>query len=74
VSKRVLTASGDGTIRVRDISVDPGIPLEEQILEFGVRSATRLGDDGSVQVLSEGEWAEKRRLWEDIVKKRNGKP
>ena len=60
--QRVLTISGD-TIRIWDISLDRGIPLEEHILELGVRSATKTklgdhGDDGGVRILSEGEWAE----------------
>ena len=54
--QRVLTISGD-TIRIWDISLDQGIPLEEHILEFGVRSATKtkLGDDGGMRILFEGE-------------------
>ena len=72
--RRVLTASGDGTVKLWDISLDPGIPVKEHTLEFEVRSATTLAGDGSVRILSETEWSEKLRLWQDTLKKRNAKP
>jgi WD40 repeat protein len=57
---RVLTASNDGTAQLWDISLDDRISLDERILEFEVRSATTLGDDGQVRVLTTREWHDRR--------------
>ena len=57
----VLTASDGGMIRLWDITVDDRTPIDEQILEFEVRSATTLGSDGGVQVLSVRDWEDKRQ-------------
>jgi WD40 repeat protein len=68
---RVLTASADGTTRLWDISADDRISLRDRLLEFEVRSATTLGQDGQVRVLSTPEWDERRqKLLEVEIKSR----
>jgi WD40 repeat protein len=57
---RILSTSEDGTARLWDISLDDGLPIKDRILEFEVRSATALGPDGQVRVLSVAEWEHKR--------------
>jgi WD40 repeat protein len=57
---RVVTATEDGTARLWDISPDDRIPPDEHILEFEVRSAATLGNDGEVRVLTSREWQDHR--------------
>ncbi len=56
----VLTASEDGTAQLWGISLDDRVPLEERILEFEVRSATTVGTDGQVHVLTTQNWDDRR--------------
>jgi hypothetical protein len=66
---RILTWSEDGTARLWDISLG-GMPSDERILDFQVRSAT--GFKGSVEpkVLTFDEWMAKKRELETMRAKR----
>jgi WD40 repeat protein len=72
--QRVLTSGKDGVLRLWDISFHPEIPLEERILEFEVRSATTLANNGTVRVLSGAELAAKRQKLADLRSKQKSKP
>ncbi len=56
---RVLTTSMDGTARLWNVAFDETLTPGERILEFEVRSATRL--DGQVKVLSVQEWEQRKQ-------------
>jgi WD40 repeat protein len=65
---RLLTV-GSKTAQLWDISLDENIPIEERILEFEVRSATTIGSDGDVKVLSVSEWEKKKaKLLDDEIR------
>jgi WD40 repeat protein len=58
---RILTWSDDGTARVWDISFEERMSLEEQILEFQVRSGTILRRLDELKLLTFEEWMAKKR-------------
>jgi hypothetical protein len=56
-----MATSEDGTARIWDISTEETVSVDESILEFEIRSATTLGPNGEVRLLTLAEWEAKRR-------------
>ena len=57
--ERILVVSEDGMVGVCDLLPDENISFGEYFLEFEVRSATNLNQDGSIRGLPFDEWREK---------------
>lgn len=58
---RILTWGGGEAAKLWTIDEENRIPIAERSLEIEVRSATTLGSDGQLRVLSVEEWEAKRR-------------
>ena len=54
----VLTWGKDGTARIWDVRHARGIPIEEQIRRYSIRTGTRLDAAGRLRILSFHDWVE----------------
>lgn len=58
--RRLLTTSEDGTAWLWDLSLDERVAIDERVLEFEIRSGTKLDPIGGVRQISFSEWERKK--------------
>jgi WD40 repeat protein len=66
---KILTIDMEDNLRIWHITTDSPDDTARRRLELEVRSATTLHADGSLSILPEAEWEQKRRQWQDLPKR-----